>query len=132
MPPAAPDRRADRDEHRVDRRPFDGSAGAGHVRVAQDLVDRGRGLEIALDRAVEERGIGAARRGDGQAQAGPDAAPHRFGTGRDHHAVCRRLAADHDGPRGQARIELPFDGDEEAVQVDVDDLGHVGSPVPAR
>jgi hypothetical protein len=38
--------------------------------------------------------------------------------------VRRRLPTNDDRPRREARIELPFDCDEEAVEVDVDDFGH--------
>jgi hypothetical protein len=73
-------RRADLDEHRIDRRPLDrGAAPPVTCAVAQDLVDRRRGFEVALDGAVEERRVrdSAPRRSPGSGRAGRRAARPR-------------------------------------------------------
>ena len=128
------DVRADLDEHRVDRRPLDRGASARHVRVAQDLVDRGRCLEIALDGAVEERRVrDSAAAAIGEAEAGPHAAARRLGAGRDHDAVRRRLTADDDGPRRASRgSSCRSTATKKPSRSTWMISDHVGSPMPMR
>jgi len=103
-----------RDEHFVDRLPLDVCGFA-----AEELVNPLRGGETFVDGAVEEHAVGTPHRGLGERHADADPAFARFPRCRRNHATTTGPPTDDERPAGELWMALPLDGDEERIDVEV-------------